>query len=240
MAGISRFPRIRLWKYQNQGKDMRISVSGTVIAFLLFMSTIDAQAAATCFCKISTDNIEGATSATGTVIDLTGDPILPSPFTGLFQQSESRQQFCQASCSIAAQAVGKPTAMNAACAAHASSTTVIAIGVRAYSAVGTRTYRVAETFGEAYFHPAIKQTICSCPSGWLSNTSNLPAGVTGDGRCKKLSGTYTGPLFQNGTPIGAGGEAFTWGNEIWVYGTAANSGKANCATSVLQASSCTW
>ena len=64
-----------------------------------------------------------------------------------------------------------------------------------------------------------------CPSPWLSNTSNQINGLTADGRCKKLHGTYTGPAFPNGTQLG-GNSDFTWGNEIWVYGNSANGGAA--------------
>ena len=64
-----------------------------------------------------------------------------------------------------------------------------------------------------------------CPPPWRSNTSNQIGGITGDQRCKKLQGTYSGPAFPNGTQIGAN-VAFTWGNEIWVYGTTANGGAA--------------
>lgn len=90
--------------------------------------------------------------------------------------------------------------------------------------LGTRRY-----FETAHFKltnkPATPRMEWVCRAPWRSNTSNQIGGITQDRRCKKLHGTYTGPAFPNGTDIG-GGNAFTWGNEIWVYGTAANGGAA--------------
>jgi hypothetical protein len=65
-----------------------------------------------------------------------------------------------------------------------------------------------------------------CPAGWLSNTSNIPGGITLDGRCKKefvVQGLNISPP-PNGTPIGTWG--FYWGNSIVAYGSATNGGAA--------------
>ena len=69
---------------------------------------------------------------------------------------------------------------------------------------------------------------CSCPKGWLANTTNEDGGVSADGKCKKL---VCAPITvlppPNGTSIGNWG--FTWGNEIWALGTKENGGAAiNC------------
>lgn len=97
--------------------------------------------------------------------------------------------------------------------------------------LGTRNFQEA-CHRKLVNKPATPHKDWVCPSTWLSNSSNQPNGITSDGKCKKLSGTYTGPLFPNGTQF-AGNTAFTWGNEIWVYGTAANGGAASLVVAPL-------
>jgi hypothetical protein len=68
---------------------------------------------------------------------------------------------------------------------------------------------------------------CSCPKGWLSNTSNIDGGVTTDGRCKKLVCSPIGVVPPpDGTQLGNWG--FTWGYELWAYGTKENGGAPVC------------
>lgn len=77
---------------------------------------------------------------------------------------------------------------------------------------------------------------CHCPKGWLSNdysgtgTVNVDGGATNHTTtaCKKMACGPLGirPPAPNGTPIGTWG--FTWGDEIWAYGTTANGGAAVC------------
>jgi hypothetical protein len=65
----------------------------------------------------------------------------------------------------------------------------------------------------------------TCPSGWLSNTTNANGGVTGDGKCKKDIGcNLPAPQPANGTQIGTYG--FTWGNAVVIWGNAQNGGSA--------------
>lgn len=201
---------------------------------VLFSS--NSHAAATCFCDVSTNNLYGAPSASGVFMSFTGN--IGLSFTGLFQQGEDKQVFCQATCKATAEAIGKPAIRDAACAAQAQKGASGLVPIRAYSKVGTKVYRVAADFGEVLYTPEVKQTTCICPTGWLSNSSNAPNGITTDGRCKKLSGTYSGTVFPNGTQIGSNNEAFTWGNEIWIYGTPSNGGKAFCSTAVTQPAIC--
>jgi hypothetical protein len=71
--------------------------------------------------------------------------------------------------------------------------------------------------------PAV--TEIKCPGTWLANMTNVPGGVTADGKCKKLSGPISiTPLPANGTPIGTYG--FTWGGQVYAWGTPANGGAA--------------
>lgn len=195
-----------------------------------------AHAAAHCFCDVSTENMNGARSPKDVFMSFTSN--IGLSFTGIFQQSEANQVFCQATCKAAAEAAGRPAIVNATCAAQASKGASGLVTVMAYSKAGTRPYRIAADFGEVLYKPEVKQTTCVCPVGWLSNTSNAPNGTTADGRCKKLSGTYTGPTFPNGTQIGNNNEAFTWGNEIWIYGSPSNGGKPFCSTMVTQPAIC--
>ncbi len=69
---------------------------------------------------------------------------------------------------------------------------------------------------------------CSCPKGWLASSTNEDGGVSADGKCKKLVCAPIAVLPPpNGTSIGNWG--FTWGNEIWVWGTKENGGAPiNC------------
>src|SRR5690349_1633563 len=51
---------------------------------------------ATCFCKISKDDLRGKTSATGVVKDITGE--VNKHYTGIYQQSEENQDSCKLDC----------------------------------------------------------------------------------------------------------------------------------------------
>ncbi|MEA2719894.1 MAG: hypothetical protein QOJ39_1758 [Candidatus Eremiobacteraeota bacterium] len=100
--------------------------------------------------------------------------------------------------------------------------------VSAYAAVGTRDYRVAQSI---FVTCSGGVRTCTCPPGWLANTTNADGGVTSDGKCKKgvCVGNPVNPLPANGTPIGTWG--FTWGNGFYAWGTAANGGGAHCVVS---------
>jgi hypothetical protein len=77
----------------------------------------------------------------------------------------------------------------------------------------------------------IKVTVCNCPEGWLANNTNIQGGVTGSGerQCKKLCCKPLGisPFPPNGTQL-AGNIGFTWGDELWFYGTKENGGWPIC------------
>jgi hypothetical protein len=189
--------------------------------------------AATCFCKISKDNLTNLNSASGVLLDLTG--AVGKTYTGLFQQSDANQTDCNTRCtSAAASYTGSQSIATAACAAGANNGTV----VRAWSAVGTREYKSAQQIGVLQKQAQVSQTTCTCPPTWLSSTTNVPGGVTGDGKCKKEAGSCLNisPLPPNGTQIGSWG--FTWGNSLVAYGSSANGGAATCVTTIVSPAIC--
>lgn len=180
---------------------------------------VAAASAATCFCKISYDDLTNKTSATGVCLDLTS--VVAHSYGGLFPQSDQNQTDCTTRCTNAAASyTGSSGIASCACGAGVSNGTV----VRAWSAVGTKEYKSAHQIGVVNRVPA--QTEARCPTGWWSATTNVDGGVTPDGRCKKVSAqpmTVT-PLPPNGTAVGSYG--FTWGNAVWAWGTQENGGAA--------------
>lgn len=189
---------------------------------------------ATCFCKISNEPLGGKTSATGVLMDLTDE--VNKTYNGAYQQGEVNQNDCNIRCKNTAAAYVK--SQNIAASACASGVPDLSL-IEAFSAVGTKAYRSAQRIGILRNQPEVTSTTCTCPTGWMSNTTNVAGGVTTDGNCKKQAGTITiTPLPPNGTPIGTLG--FTWGNGVFMYGSTANGGAATCITSVLLPATCIW
>ena len=184
----------------------------------------EANAAATCFCKISKDVLTNLTASSGVCRDLTAT--VGHSYTGLNQQGEANRQNCNdPRCKNAATPlIGNQAVATACCQLGAANGTPI----YAYSAVGTKTYRSGVHIGNLTNTPAVTQT--KCPVGWLANPTNVDGGVTSDGKCKKLSAQplLVPPLPPNGTPIGTYG--FTWGNAVYAWGTTANGGAAITTT----------
>ena len=211
-------------------KPLTYSTFGVLLFALMVTLAPEAEARATCFCKISCGSLTGQTSATNVVLDLTGTADMT--FTGLFQQNENKQQQCEARCEeVAGPYTNNPSLLPALCAQCPSGTTTI----NAYSAVGTKKYRHAHLIGTLINTPPT--TTCTCPPGWLSNTTNVSGGVVAsDGRCKQSVGQISiTPLPENGTPVGSWG--FTWGNALYAWGTNANGGEAQCVSS---GAACAW
>lgn len=187
-----------------------------------------------CGCVIHISNISGQTSVAGAgVLNSTSPP----------NQATASQ--CQSACAswaapyVHPQALSQSTATQA-CAAGAQNGALI----RAYyKTTGmlqtnpfTNTYQPAVALGVLVKTPGTVTQGWRCPAPWLSNTSNQPGGFTGDQRCKRLAGSITiSPLPADGTQISSWG--FTWGNEVWAYGTAANGGAASY-TSITTPAQC--
>jgi hypothetical protein len=195
---------------------------------------------ATCWCKISKDDLWSKTSATGVLMDITGE-VNKTYVT----QSENNQQECQSLCKTAAGKWGhyifSPSIASSACAAGVPDGTLI----RAFSAVGNTGYREAIPIGHLTNEPQVTQTKCKCPSGWQCNgcSPQVDGGYTSDGKCKKVAclGNSIPPYPPNGTPIGSWG--FTWGDSFQAWGTSANGGAPSstlCVTTVIQPHVCSW
>jgi hypothetical protein len=205
-------------------KKVAILSSGVLLLSLSFVaaSASEAKAAATCFCKISKDNLTNSASATGVLKDLTSQ--VNMNFTGINQQSASNQKQCSDRCTNVAQSYsGQQSIATLACQAGAPNGTPI----KAYAAVGTRKYDSAQFIGELKNIAAVTQQVC--PAGSLANPTNVDGGVTSDGKCKKLVSTCPmNPTPPNGTQIGTWG--FTWGSGVfqWIQPNTTVTSQAQC------------
>lgn len=199
----------------------------TIFAIAFFIATPRAHANATCFCKITYSDLNGIQTANSVLLDLTN--AIGHSYGGISPQSENNQSNCKGRCyDAAAQYIGQPSVAAAACAAGAPN----GVPIRAWSAVGTRTYRLARGIGVLINTPAVTNQSCWCPSGSLANSTNQQ-GPTTDGKCKKHVGTINAsPLPPNGTPIGSWG--FTWINGIWQWVAPS----ANCSTVIVSPAAC--
>jgi hypothetical protein len=195
-------------------KKITILSSAALFLSLSFVlaSASEAKAEATCFCKISKENLTNSKSASGVLLDLTsnvGKTYTTSIKNG-FEQSDKNQTDCNTRCTTAAASyTGQQSIAAQACAAGAPNGTV----VRAWSAVGTKEYKTAQQIGTLTNIAAVTQQVC--PAGSLANSTNQP-GVTTDGYCKKQINTCPLPVYPpNGTQIGTWG--FTWGNGVYQF-----------------------
>jgi hypothetical protein len=169
--------------YRIMMKKIAILGSGALFLSLSFVmgSASAAKAEATCFCKISKDDLTNKKSATGVLLDLTSE--VNTTYKGLNQQSDKNQTSCNKLCTDkAAPYTGQQSIATQACSAGATSGTTI----RAWGAVGTREYKSAQQIGTLTNVAAVTQQIC--PAGSVGGTTNQP-GVTTDGKCKKPTGT---------------------------------------------------
>jgi hypothetical protein len=106
--------------------------------------------------------------------------------------------------------------------------------INAYRAVGTGKYAAAAPIITP-LHRTNAVTQTKCPAGWFANMTNVDGGVTADGKCKKPSGPLgVLPVPANGTALGTYG--FSWGNEVYAWGTQANGGAA--VTTTIAAATC--
>jgi hypothetical protein len=197
-------------------KKITILSSAALFLSLSFVlaSASEAKAEATCFCKISKENLTNSKSASGVLLDLTsnvGKTYTTSIKNG-FEQSDKNQTDCNTRCTTAAASyTGQQSIAAQACAAGAPNGTV----VRAWSAVGTKEYKTAQQIGTLTNIAAVTQQVC--PAGSLANSTNQP-GLTTDGKCKKHvnPGCPLNPAPPNGTPIGTNW-GFTWGDGVWQW-----------------------
>jgi len=205
---------------------------GTLLS--LFATTMYAPAAhakKTCFCVISSNNLTGQQHATGAIKQYLA--------TGTkYTNTNSNRRRCANDCTrVAAPHTGSQSLATQACAKGLPN----GAKIRAFSAIGHRgKYQSAHEIGTLKNQPEIVETIYTCPSGWLSNTTNNDGDVTSDGKCKKLSGQLTPPPPppSNGTPVGDWG--FTWGKNIYAWGTVDNGGAPCARTRIKQKAICSF
>jgi hypothetical protein len=164
-------------------KKIAILGSGALFLSLSFVmgSASAAKAEATCFCKISKDDMTDQSSASGVLLDLTAtvNKKYTSSIKNGLEQSDKNQADCTGRCNTAATPyTGQQSLATQACSLGATNGTAI----RAYGAVGTRKYKATQTIGTLVNIAAVTQQIC--PAGSVGGTTNQP-GVTTDGKCKK-------------------------------------------------------
>lgn len=232
-----------------------MSISSTVTwrlgAFLIVWTIMalnapNVAADATCFCKVSSSNLSGVChpNASQILFDLTGAVNKKYP-----SRTETRWQECKQRCSDEALAA-KDAVAAAACKAGVANGTTF----HAYAALGScgkrGEYASAQALGALINTPAVTQTSCTCPQGWTPNAPSGIAGVTTDGRCKKLAcqPNHITPFPPNGTPIGtpvpaygttATSWGFTWGDAFIAWGTTANGGApTSCTTEIVSPAVC--
>lgn len=193
------------------------------------------SATATCFCVVDAFNLTDLQSRMGPCLDLTAT--VNTTYSGLNPEKDDNVKDCNNKCSVAAlqlTAAQKQAIADCVCGFGIANGTII----QAYSAVGTKRYRVSQSIGTLTNLPELKTTTCQCPSGWAANTTNVDGGVTADGKCKKaVCGPFSLNPPANGTAVGDWG--FTWGNALYAWGSAANGGAAKCTTVVTRPRQCT-
>lgn len=160
--------------------------------------------------------------------------------------SQPNANACQSWCSAKAaqyvhpQSLSQATATQACLAGAQSGATVLAY----YKTTGmpqtspfANTYQPAVALGVLIKAPAVVKQGWRCPPTWISNTSNQLGDFTDDQRCKRMAGSITiSPAPANGTQLGDWG--FSWGNEVWAYGSTANGGAATFGTFVVTPQQC--
>src|SRR5690242_10486643 len=155
----------------------------SVFLFAVLCSTAFASVAfgkSTCWCEIASSWSNGTRDTS--VIDLTsvvnttycaGPGCVCPLLKG--DQCDAARADCSNRCNKAADAYrNNPGAF---CAKGASGPTRNGVTLHAYSHVGTRTWETNDTIGTLTNVPAVSQTTCTCPQGWLA-PDNTPAGVT--------------------------------------------------------------
>ena len=220
-------------------KQILFSFLSAVLMFSVSLAT-EARAKATCFCVLSTDNIEGRGTPLGFHIEQTGE--VNTSYTGVYQQHEDNQVDCARRCRTQIETY-KGSANSAApfCAVGFKT----GQGLAAYSKVGTRNYRKSTDSRQTPDFmilllenvPQEHSVTYTCPATWISNSSGIPGGQTADGRCKKLAGKISP---EPSAPTNIGEWGFTWGNEVWAYGSAANGGAPTSVVFTGPPGVCRW
>jgi hypothetical protein len=199
----------------------------------------------TCWCEIASSYSNGSRDTV--IIDLTsavhttycaGPGCLCALALG--NQCDKARADCSSRCNQAADAYrNNPGAF---CAKGTSGPTRNGATIRAYSHIGTRAWEANDTIGTLTNVPAVSQTTCTCPQGWLA-PDNTPAGVTTDPRhiCKRLAclpvtagaGTSLPPNSTSTPTLSDGSNWWFWTNGLWQSAPV-----ATCKTVQISAALC--
>jgi hypothetical protein len=173
-------------------------MSTRLIAILIAMTAFGstkAFAGASCFCVVSINNLTNQTSATG-VIKNYGSL---ATYTGLNQQGDTNQTNCNSKCTTtAAPDTGSQAIATAACAAGAGNGT----NVIAWSAVGTKEYKSAQSLGILKRAAAVY----NCPQGGALNGTKCVITVAANPVCPKdywYEGGNTKKCVKQACPAGS-------------------------------------
>lgn len=227
------------------GKTMKKWMLITAIAVCCLGSSTSLFAGSTCWCEIASSYSTGEHDTV--VIDLTnavnttycaGPGCVCKLIYG--NQCDDARADCSKRCNLAADAYrNNPGAF---CAKGTGGPTRNGVTLRAYSHVGTRGWETNNTIGTLTNIPAVSQTTCTCPSGWL-NDQNVDGGVTTHPKhlCKRTAcqPIVPGPgtsLPPNGTSTpGAADGSFWW---TWGNGLVQSAPVATCKTVVVSQAQC--
>jgi hypothetical protein len=197
---------------------MKVIIRTVVVSFLLSIGfSSNAKAGRTCFCDavMAGININDSVHALTSVANLS----FPGALGGL---SAADRGDCSKRChAVFGDRLGDIA--KSACAQNRANNSFI------YPAywIGTDSKIRAGRGAKLTNKPAGPITEKKCTAPWMSNTSNIPGGVTTDGRCKKefmIQNFTISPKPLDGTQIGNWG--FYWGNAVVAYGTPQNGGAA--------------
>lgn len=189
-----------------------------------------------CNCVIHIMNLTGQNSAGGVGMLQNFLPASSQP------SANACQNWCSSKAAqyVHPQNLSQATASQACLAAAQNGATIRAY----YKTTGmlqtgpfANTYQPAVALGVLVNIPAVTKQGWRCPPAWNSNTSNQPGDFTNDQRCKRLAGSITiNPVPADGTQLGNWG--FSWGNELWAYGSVTNGGAPAFGTFVVTPRQC--
>lgn len=177
---------------------------------------------ANCYCVVSYNDLTNEQSRSGVCLDLTGNVGLS--FSGVNQQSTSKQRKCSERCSEEASSLSTAQLQAIAnCACSAGKTT--GTSLKAYSALGNKKYSSAHVVGLLENVPAQNETTCTCPNGWIVDNGQTDP----NRRCKRELCNVEQPISNRELPNLPG---YVWNNVLfqWIAG--------NCTTTEISPARC--
>ena len=196
----------------------------TLVLFAAIAAANAASATSTCWCEIASSY---STGEHDTVIISLTDAVNttycagPGCVCSFANQCDAARADCSQRCNLAADQYRNNPAFF--CGKGTSGPTRNGVTIRAYSHVGTRAWEANNTIGTLTNTPAVTQTTCTCPSGWLT-PHNVEGGViNGPGKnCKRTAcypitagaGTALPPNGSSTPVLPDGSNWWTWGDGL--------------------------